>query len=62
MIEDRHRVWYNPNQNEAWFIPISELLTVITVMAIMLPAVAAVREKERGTMLESTCCGTLCWH
>lgn len=50
MVEDRHRVWYNPNQNDAWFIPISELLTVITVMAIMLPAAAAVREKERGTI------------
>jgi len=47
MIEDRHRVWYNPNQNDALFIPISELLTVITVMVIMLPA-AAVREKERA--------------
>jgi ABC-2 type transport system permease protein len=50
MIEDRHRVWYNPNQNDQWFIPISELLTVITILAIMLPAAAAVREKERGTI------------
>lgn len=52
MIEDRHRVWYNPNQKDAWFIPISELLTVITVLAIMLAAAAAVREKERGTIIE----------
>lgn len=50
MIEDRHRVWYNPNQNDQWFIPISELLVVITILAIMLPAAAAVREKERGTI------------
>lgn len=50
MIEDRHRVWYNPNQNDQWFIPISELLTVITILAIMLPAAAAVREKEHGTI------------
>lgn len=50
MIQDQHRVWYNPNQNDAWFIPIAELLTVITVLAIMLPAAAAVREKERGTI------------
>jgi ABC-2 type transport system permease protein len=50
MIQDQHRVWYNPNQNDAWFIPIAELLTVITIMAIMLPAAAAVREKERGTI------------
>jgi len=50
MIEDRHRVWYNPNQNDQWFIPIAELLVVITILAIMLPAAAAVREKERGTI------------
>jgi ABC-2 type transport system permease protein len=50
MIRDEHRVWYNPNQRDAWFMPIAELLTVITIMAIMLPAAAAVREKERGTI------------
>ncbi|RLA47104.1 MAG: ABC transporter permease [Gammaproteobacteria bacterium] len=50
MLVDQHRVWYNPNQNDQWFIPLSELLTVITILAIMLPAAAAVREKERGTM------------
>lgn len=49
-IEDRHRVWYNPNQNDAWFIAIAELMTVITVLAIVLPAAATVREKERGTI------------
>jgi len=50
MLIDRHRVWYNPNQKDAWFMSISELLTVITVLAMMLPAAAAVREKERGTI------------
>ena len=50
MIQSQHRVWYNPNQRDAWFMPIAELLTVITIMAIMLPAAAAVREKERGTI------------
>lgn len=50
MIRDEHRVWYNPNQKDAWFMPLSELLVVITIMAIMLPAAAAVREKERGTI------------
>ena len=49
-IEDRHRVWYNPNQNDAWFIAIAELMTVITVLSIVLPAAATVREKERGTI------------
>jgi ABC-2 type transport system permease protein len=50
MLVDRHRVWYNPNQEDAWFMSISELLTVITILAMMLPAAAAVREKERGTI------------
>jgi len=50
MLVDRHRVWYNPNQKDSWFMSISELLTVITVLAMMLPAAAAVREKERGTI------------
>ena len=50
MLVDQHRVWYNPNQNDQWFIPLSELLTVITILAIMLPAAAAVREKEHGTI------------
>jgi len=49
-IEDRHRVWYNPNQNDTWFFAIAELMTVITVLAIVLPAAATVREKERGTI------------
>ena len=49
-IEDRHRVWYNPNQNDAWFVAIAELMTVITVLSIVLPAAATVREKERGTI------------
>jgi len=44
------RVWFNPNQNDAWFMSISELLNIITVFAILLPAAAMVREKERGTV------------
>ena len=50
LIEDRHRVLYNPNQVDSWFMSISELLTVITMLSMMLPAAAAVREKERGTI------------
>ena len=49
-IDSRHRVWFNPNQNDEWFMSISELLTVITLFAILLPAAAMVREKERGTV------------
>ncbi len=50
VIRDDHRVWFNPNQNDAWFMGISELLTIITLLAIVLPAAAMVREKERGTV------------
>ena len=50
LIRNAHRVWYNPNQIDAWFMSISELLTMITVFAILLPAVAMAREKERGTV------------
>ncbi len=49
-VDLRVRVWYNPNQQDAWFLPISELLTVITICGLILPAAAAVREKERGTI------------
>lgn len=49
-VEDRHRVYYNPNQHDSWFMSISELLTVTTMLSLMLPAAAAVREKERGTI------------
>jgi len=47
MVEDRQRVYYNPNQADPWFMSISELLMVITMLS---PAAAAVREKERGTI------------
>jgi ABC-2 type transport system permease protein len=50
MIEAETRIWYNPNQNDPWFMGISELLTVVTLFSILLPAAAMVREKERGTI------------
>jgi ABC-2 type transport system permease protein len=50
VILDDHRVWFNPNQNDAWFMGISELLTIITLFSVLLPGAAMVREKERGTV------------
>lgn len=50
LIDNRIRVWFNPNQNDAWFMGISELLNVITLFSMLLPAAAMVREKERGTI------------
>ena len=50
VIVSDHRVWYNPDQNDTWFESVSHLLRQITIFAILLPAAALVREKERGTV------------
>jgi ABC-2 type transport system permease protein len=50
IVRSDHRVWYNPNQNESWFMSISELLTITTIFSVLLPAAALVRERERGTI------------
>lgn len=50
MIVSDHRVWYNQDQNETWFESISHLMRMITIFAMLLPAAALVREKERGTV------------
>lgn len=44
------RVAYNPNQKAEWFAGLIELFSVITMISILLPAAAMVREKERGTI------------
>jgi ABC-2 type transport system permease protein len=49
-IKNELRVWYNPGLNDKWFNTISELLTMVTVACILLPAAAMIREKERGTL------------
>jgi ABC-2 type transport system permease protein len=49
-IDNRVRLRFNPALNESWFSSISELLTMMTVACILLPASAMVREKERGTI------------
>lgn len=50
VITSDHRVWFNQEQNEAWFNGISHILRMITLFAVLLPAAALVREKERGTI------------
>lgn len=49
-IESRRRFRYNPTLDEAWFGTLSELLTMLTVACVLLPATATVRERERGTL------------
>ncbi len=50
VISSAHRVWFNQDQNETWFQSISHILRMITLFAVLLPAAALVREKERGTI------------
>ncbi|MDA8087520.1 MAG: ABC transporter permease [Nitrospiraceae bacterium] len=49
-ITSEERVLYNPNLNEGWFMSIAELLEAVTIFSIVLPAMAMVKEKERGTV------------
>lgn len=44
------RIWFNPNLNGHWFNAIGQWLTMMTVIAILLPAMALVREREHGTV------------
>jgi len=49
-VENASRVWYNPDLNGHWFNAIGQWLTMMTVIALLLPATALVRERERGTV------------
>ncbi len=44
------RTFYNKNRSSPWFMGITELLSVITLVSVLLPATALVKEKERGTI------------
>ena len=44
------RIKYNPNTISEWFMAIAQIITMGTMLSIMLPAVALVREKEAGTI------------
>lgn len=50
LISFRPRLWFNPNLDNAWFVSFSQLCSEITMVAILLPAAALVREKEYGTV------------
>jgi ABC-2 type transport system permease protein len=49
-VELKPRVLYNPNQKGQWFAGLIELFSVITLVSLLLPAAAMVREKESGTI------------
>ncbi len=50
LISFRPRLWFNPNLESSWFVAFSEMCSEITMVAILLPAAALVREKEYGTV------------
>ena len=49
-VQNATRIWFNPNLNGHWFNAIGQWLTMMTVLAVLLPATALVRERERGTV------------
>ncbi len=50
LIRAEPRLYFNPNASSRDFMGISELMTVITLFLLILPAAAIIREKERGNI------------
>ncbi len=50
VIRNEQRVWFNQDLKDSWYKVISELLTMMTAVSVLLPGAAMVREKERGTI------------
>jgi len=50
VINIRERFLYNPNADSRIFMTITELFSVITLLALILPASAITREKENGNI------------
>src|SRR5208282_674835 len=44
------RVRFNPNRHEEYFNGINEMLMMLSMLAIALPASALIREREHGTI------------
>ena len=44
------RVRYNPNRQNTWFMGLMMLVNMITMLSIILPAAALLREREHGTV------------
>lgn len=49
-VDVRPRVWYNPNMRSANFMIPGLIATVLSLLTMMLTALAIVREREQGTM------------
>ena len=49
-LEVRKRFFFNENAESSYFMGVSELLTVLTLLLVILPASAVIREKEMGNV------------
>ncbi len=49
-VTQQTRVWFNPNSDDKRFHGLGEIAEMITLFAMLLPAAAMAREKERGTI------------
>ncbi len=49
-LEIRKRFLFNENAESSYFMGVSELLMVLTLLLVILPASAVIREKERGNV------------
>lgn len=50
LIKDEYKTLYNENQNEKWFMSVTQVMNIVTVFAVLLTATSLVREKEKGTI------------
>lgn len=50
LVRTQSRVWFNPAMKDTWFMGLTELMNIVSLFAILLPAAAMVREKEKGTL------------
>lgn len=44
------RVMFNPNLESSWFLSVMQIVSNITILAIVLSGAAVIRERERGTI------------
>lgn len=49
-LEQVVRVRYNPNRDNRLFMAVGEMIIIITLISMILPAIALTREKEKGTI------------
>ncbi len=49
-VEVRKRILFNENAESKYFMAVSELLTILTLLLVILPASAVIREKEMGNV------------